>query len=60
MSLFYRALQFVNGGLTQKEEGQAMVEYGLLVTLIAIIAMVGVALVGPKLATFFTNLASAL
>ncbi len=60
MSLFYRALELINRPAAQEEEGQAMVEYGLLVALIAIIAMAGVALVGPRLLTLFTNIANAL
>ncbi len=61
MSLFYRALELINRpAQEEEEEGQAMVEYGLLVALIAIIAMVGIALVGPKLSDMFTTIAGKL
>lgn len=47
-------------GKASDSKGQAMVEYGLLVTLIAIAALVGLALVGPKLSDMFTNIAGRL
>jgi pilus assembly protein Flp/PilA len=40
------------------EEGATMVEYGLLVALIALVAMVGVTLLGTKLSALFTSVAS--
>ncbi len=42
------------------EEGATMVEYGLLVSLIALVALVGVTQVGSKLSTLFTNVANSL
>ncbi|HVC88386.1 MAG TPA: Flp family type IVb pilin [Gaiellaceae bacterium] len=44
----------------KREEGQTMAEYGLLIAFIAIIAIVGVTLLGNSLSTFFTNLAGQL
>ena len=41
----------------KREEGQTMAEYGLLIAFIAIVALVGVGLLGTSLSTFFTNLA---
>ena len=41
----------------QREEGQTMAEYGLLIAFIAIVALVGVGLLGTSLNTFFTGLA---
>jgi pilus assembly protein Flp/PilA len=41
----------------KREEGQTMAEYGLLIAFIAIVALVGVTLLGTSLSTFFTNLA---
>jgi pilus assembly protein Flp/PilA len=45
------------------EEGQGMVEYGLIIALVAVVAIVGLALLGPKIRDMFTgisnNLASA-
>ena len=40
-----------------REEGQTMAEYGLLIAFIAIIALVGVGLVGTSLSSFFSDLA---
>lgn len=44
--------------LRNREEGASMVEYGLLVALIAVVAIVGVALLGPKLRDLFTNVSN--
>ena len=42
------------------EEGAAMVEYGLLVGLIALVAVGAVTTLGSSVKTLFTNIASAL
>jgi pilus assembly protein Flp/PilA len=39
------------------EEGASMVEYGLLVVLIALVAAVGITALGTSLSTMFTNTA---
>lgn len=41
------------------EEGATMVEYGLMVALIAVVAMVGAALLGENVNTKFNEVASA-
>ena len=41
----------------EREEGQTMAEYGLILAGIAVVAMVGVALLGPAISTLFTTLA---
>ncbi len=38
------------------ESGQDLAEYGLLVALIAIVAVIGVTAFGNQIGTFFTNL----
>ncbi len=38
------------------EEGQTMAEYGILVAVIALIAIVGATVFGNSLSTFFSNL----
>jgi pilus assembly protein Flp/PilA len=43
--------------LVRDDEGQDLVEYGMLVSLIAIICLVGVGIFGGQVNTFFTNLA---
>ena len=44
--------QFVRG-----EEGATMVEYGLMLALIAVVCIAAVTLIGTKAATKFTNVA---
>ena len=41
----------------KREEGQTMAEYGLLIAFIAIVALVGVTVLGTSLSTFFNDLA---
>ena len=48
----------VESHLGDKEEGQGMVEYGLIIALVAIVAIAGLIVLGPKVATMFTNLGS--
>lgn len=42
--------------LWQDENGQGMVEYGLIIALVAVVAISGLTLLGPKLKTLFTNI----
>jgi pilus assembly protein Flp/PilA len=46
--------------LWKDDEGQAMVEYGIIVALISIAAIVAITAIGPKLITLFTNTGTAL
>ena len=41
----------------RREEGQTMAEYGLLIAFIAIVALIGIGLLGGSLKDFFTNIA---
>jgi pilus assembly protein Flp/PilA len=43
--------------MIRDEEGATMVEYGLLVAFIAVVALVGVKLLGTNLSTMFTAVA---
>lgn len=43
--------------LWNDEEGQGMVEYGLLVALIAVVAIAGLVVLGPKIRDLFTGVA---
>jgi pilus assembly protein Flp/PilA len=47
-------------GLGHSEEGQDLLEYALLVALIALIAIGGVTLAGTSVNVIFTNIANAL
>jgi pilus assembly protein Flp/PilA len=44
----------------REEEGAALVEYGMLVGLIAVICVVAVTTLGTEISTAFSNIASAL
>jgi pilus assembly protein Flp/PilA len=44
--------------LFKRDEGATMVEYGLLVALIAVVAAVGAAALGTELSTFFSAIAT--
>ncbi len=44
-------------GLLVDEEGQGMVEYGLIIALVAVIAIVTLVTVGDELALLFTSIA---
>ena len=44
----------------REEEGAALVEYGMLVGLIAVICIAAVTLLGQEVSTAFSNIASAL
>jgi pilus assembly protein Flp/PilA len=46
--------------MIRDEEGATMVEYGLLVALIALVAIVGVKALGTGLSTLFSGVASTL
>jgi len=46
--------------LFKDDEGASMVEYGLLVALIAVVAIAGVILVGQDLLALFNNVAGQL
>jgi pilus assembly protein Flp/PilA len=39
------------------EQGQGMVEYGLIIALVAVVAIAGLILLGPKIKTLFQNIA---
>ena len=49
------ALAMLQGRLDSRDKGATMVEYGLMVALIAVIVMVAVALLGPQISTMFNN-----
>lgn len=58
-SFLNSAIAALNGH-RDEEDGQAMVEYGLLVALISIAAIVPILLIGPKLLAAFTSVANSL
>ena len=55
-----KAYLVVKNMLTRKEEGATMVEYGLMVGLIAIVCIAAVTLIGTDLSALFTKVSTAL
>ena len=47
-------------GLLKDEEGQGMVEYGLIIALIAVVVLVALGSMGTNISTIFTNTAAKL
>ena len=52
--------KFVKKFIGQDEEGATMVEYGIVVSLIAVVAIVAVTLVGTNVTATFNAIAAAL
>ncbi len=50
----------ISAKILSKEHGAALVEWGLLVTLIAIVALIAVRLAGDELSTTFSEIATSL
>jgi len=44
--------------LIQRREGQGMAEYGLILALVAVVAIIGIAVLGPRLQSLFQSIAS--
>jgi Flp pilus assembly pilin Flp len=44
----------------RREEGQTLVEYGLIIVCVAILAIAGLTLLGGKITTFLTEIANKL
>ena len=44
-------------GFLKDENGQGMVEYGLIIGLIAIVVIAGLLILGPKIRDLFTSVA---
>ncbi len=42
------------------EEGQGMVEYGLIIALVAIVVIAALLILGPKVGTIFNNVGNSL
>jgi pilus assembly protein Flp/PilA len=55
-----RKMMNLMGRIRREEEGQSMVEYGLLIALIAIVVAAVLVIFGPQLAGLFTNVSNTL
>ncbi len=56
---FLTTLQAILTGRLQDDEGATAVEYGLMVSLIAVVIITAVTLLGTNLSTLFTTVAGA-
>ncbi|MCX7923421.1 MAG: Flp family type IVb pilin [Clostridia bacterium] len=45
-------------GMLKNKKGQGMVEYGLIISLIAVAVIAALVVLGPKIATLFTNISN--
>jgi len=46
--------------LPEENEGQGLVEYALIIVLVAVVAIAGLTLLGPQISTVFTNITGSL
>ena len=53
-----RTASAIRSYFPEREEGQGMVEYGLIIALVAVVAIAGLIILGPKIASLFTGLGS--
>jgi pilus assembly protein Flp/PilA len=54
LSLYTRLMSWLN-----REEGQGMAEYGLIIALVAIVVIVALTTLGTQLSTIFVSISSA-
>ena len=53
------ALKALSTSVYQREEGQTFIEYALLITFIAVVALVAVQLLGTSISSLFSSVAGA-
>lgn len=58
--MYVKVAELVRGAMARNEDGQGMIEYGLLVALISIAAIAVIVLIGPQLKNTFQNVVNAL
>lgn len=49
-------LTLIKAGLSEREEGQGLVEYGLIIALVAVLAIAGLIIFGPAIASLLSSL----
>jgi pilus assembly protein Flp/PilA len=55
-----KALMRIISGLTNREEGQTLTEYGLLLFFIAVVAIVAITFLGEQISSLFSTIATSL
>ena len=55
-----KAIIRIINGLTNREEGQTLTEYGLLLFFIAVVAIVAITFLGEQISSLFSSIASSL
>jgi len=51
-----RAVSSIRSRFPEREDGQGMVEYGLVIALVTVVAIAGLIILGPTVAALFTAL----
>lgn len=46
--------------ITRSHRGQGLVEYGLIIALVAVVVIAALILLGPQISSIFSNISSAL
>lgn len=54
--MMHRTVSAVRSYFPEREEAQGMVEYGLIIALVAVVAIAGLIILGPKIAGLFSSL----
>jgi pilus assembly protein Flp/PilA len=60
LKYFISVQTYLTGLLNRDDRGATAVEYGLLVTVIALVMVIGATFLGTRLSTLFTNVGNAL
>ena len=51
-----RTVTAIRSYFPEREEGQGMVEYGLIIALVAVVAIAGLIILGPAVGSLFSSL----
>jgi pilus assembly protein Flp/PilA len=51
-------LTLIKASLAEKEEGQGLVEYGLIIALVAVLAIAGLIIFGPAISSLLSSLST--
>jgi pilus assembly protein Flp/PilA len=57
-NMFFQAKWFINKILARQEKGQGLIEYALIILLIAVVVIVALAALGPVVRNVFTRISA--